>query len=132
MSFNSRTLAETLRRAEEALAEQHGPFVLFGLFEQEETPGRWDVVAAAPWLTSSRASIGHLIAGFELYFAPEQWAQLGRIVPLSPSEPFVEGVTEAVTPVEHALSETGAIQAAHVEIRRAFVITSHRRSRQAA
>lgn len=132
MSFNTRALAENLRRAEEALAEQHGPFVLFGLFEQEETPGRWDAVAAAPWLTSSRAGIERLIAGFEPYLTPEQWTELGRIVPLMPSEPFVEGVTEAVAPVEHALSETGSIQAAHVEIRRAFVITSHRGSRQAA
>jgi len=131
MSLNAKTLAETLRHAEEALAEQHGPFVLFGLFDQEETPGRWGVVAAASWLTSSRASIGHLIAGFEPYFTPEQWTQLGRIVPLTPSEPFVEGVTEAVAPVEHALSETGAIQAAHVEIKRAFVITSRRKTRQA-
>ena len=58
MSFNTRVLAENLRRAEEAMAEQHGPFILFGLFEQEETPGRWDAVAAAPWLTSNRAGIG--------------------------------------------------------------------------
>jgi len=70
-------------------------------FGQEDTPGRRDV-AAAPWLISSRASIGHLIAGFEPYFTSEQWTQLGRIVPLTPSEPFVEGVTEAVTAVEHA------------------------------
>jgi len=132
MSMNERTLAESLQRAEEALAEQHGGFTLFGLFEQEETPGRWDVVASAPWLTSSRAGIGRLIKGLEPYLTAEQWTGLGRIVPLSPSEPFVQGVTQAISPVEHELSELGGISAADVDIRRAFVITSQRGAHQAA
>jgi hypothetical protein len=39
-----------LRKLEEALAAEHGPFTLFALFLREGAPDVWDVVVAAAWI----------------------------------------------------------------------------------
>ena len=44
MSFNSdaMSIAEKLRYAEERVTEERGGFFLFGLFERQEMPARWE------------------------------------------------------------------------------------------
>ena len=45
-----RDLAEKLRRLEQTLSEEKGPFNLFALFLREDAPGVWDLVVAAKWI----------------------------------------------------------------------------------
>lgn len=56
MTINSDAflVAQKFRDAEVQVSQEHGNFYLFGLFEREQTPGRWDLVASAPWLKTDR------------------------------------------------------------------------------
>jgi hypothetical protein len=38
------------------IAGERGDFVLFAVLEREESPGRWDVVLAAPWFGEDKNS----------------------------------------------------------------------------
>lgn len=57
------TLAEKCRKAEEELAKAHGDFSLFMLVERPDLPGKWDVVAAAPWLGTERNDMQLIVDG---------------------------------------------------------------------
>ena len=47
------TLLTKLETARAAMANERGPFLLFGLFRRADLPERWDLVVAAPWLEPS-------------------------------------------------------------------------------
>jgi len=71
VNLSEENLTESVRRAEGALAREHGDFLLFGLFQTEETVGKWDVVASAPWLATARSGIQQIVNGFGDYLSAE-------------------------------------------------------------
>ena len=95
MSFNSDALliARKLRHAEEKVAEECGGFFLFGLFERQEMPGRWDLVASASWLTTDRNGIGELIALLRKNMDTGDWKVVSKVLTLDPDTEFVQWVT---------------------------------------
>jgi hypothetical protein len=42
-----------LKAMERELSEENGAFALFALFQREDSPHHWDLVIAAPWLSST-------------------------------------------------------------------------------
>lgn len=126
MSFNSDALliAQKLRVAEEKVAEERGGFLLFGLFERQETAGRWDLVASAPWLRTGRDGIGELITLLRKNMDTGDWKVVSRVVPLDPSAEFVEWVTTHYM-LNHQLEEVYSGGFSDVAVGHAILITSN-------
>jgi len=123
MNLSEENLTENVRRAEEMLAREHGGFVLFGLFQTEETAGKWDVVASAPWLTTARPGIQQIVNGLGKYLSAEDWLKIASIVPLDPDTSYVRTITR-IFQGEHGMQEAGAFVSEDIYINRAFVITA--------
>ena len=125
MSPSEEKLTENARRAEGALAQQHGDFLLFGLFQTEETAGKWDVVASAPWLMTARPGIQQIVDGLGNSLSAEDWLKIASIVPLNPDTSFVRTMTRLFQ-VEHGVQETGGFVSGDIHIHRAFIITANK------
>lgn len=123
MNLSEENLTENVRRAEGALAREHGGFFLFGLFQTEETAGKWDVVASAPWLTTARPGIQQIVSGLGDYLTAEDWLKIASIVPVSPDTNFIRTMTRLFR-AEHEVQEAGAFVSEDIYINRAFIITA--------
>ncbi len=117
-------VAEKFREAEEKVARQRGSFTLFALFEREEAPGKWDLVAAAPWLDTSRNDIKELIDTLNAYFSVKDWKIIATVVPMKESSDFVQAITRKFH-FEHQLEEIGSTYVNGVYITHAFLITAN-------
>ena len=126
MSFNRDALliARKFQAAEKKVAEERGEFVLFGIFEQEEMPGRWNLIASAAWLTNSLVGINELIDLLRKNMDTGDWKVISRIVPLDPSSEFVEWVTSHYT-LNHQLEEVYSPGVAETGAGHAILITSN-------
>lgn len=117
-------VAEKFREAEEKVAQQRGGFTLFGLFELEDLPGKWDLVAAAPWLETSRNAIKELIEAVGAAYGVEDWRIIAAVVPMKEESDFVQAITRRYH-FEHQVEEIGNTYVNGVYITHAFLITSN-------
>ena len=126
MSFNSDAvfIAQKLRYAEEKVAGERGDFFLFGLFERQECPGRWDLVASAPWLKTDRNGIAELIALLRRNMDTGDWKVVSRVVPIDPADEFVEWVTTHYT-VDHQVEDVYSAGFSNLGVGHAILITSN-------
>lgn len=124
MNQSERDLMESVRGAEGTMAREYGEFALFGLFQTEETAGKWDVVVSAPWLTTNRAGIQRVVDGLSAFLAPGDWSKIGGVVPLPPDSEFVRTTARVIGGWEHKITETGSFNAGDVQVIRAVVITA--------
>lgn len=135
MNLSEESLTENVRRAEGALVREYGGFSLFGLFQTEETAGKWDVVASAPWLTTGRPGIEPgielVVNGLRECLGAEDWLKIASIVPLSPDTAFVRTMTRLYQ-AEHEMEAAGPFVSEDPHILRAFIITASKRPVQAA
>lgn len=93
-------LFEKTKEVEAEISSEVGGVVLFGLFKPAETPD-WDVLVSADWAGPERAPAIYYVAGkLQAMLEPEQLIQLSKVVPLPPSEEFVQSVLKAVR-VDH-------------------------------
>lgn len=98
------TTAQKFRDAEKQVAAERGGFYLFGLFERPRTPGRWDLVASAPWLKTDRAGTLELIILLRDKMGTEDWKIVSSVFPIEPSAPYVEWITSQYA-FEHQVEE---------------------------
>ena len=117
------TLAEKCRKAEEELAKAHGDFSLFMLVERPDLPGKWDVVAAAPWLGTERNDMQLIVDGLLPHLNQDDWRALARIAPLRPDGDFTRTINRRV-PARHEIKEVSLGQINGANVNHAFVITS--------
>lgn len=117
-------IVEKFREAEEKVARERGGFSLFGLFELEELPGSWDLVAAAPWLSTSRNDIKELIDALSAFFDVKDWKIVAAVVPIREPSEFVDAVTSKYR-VEHEVEEIGRLYLSGLYINHAFLITAN-------
>jgi hypothetical protein len=95
---HSMTLFEIFRKSEEEISKIRGEFTLFGLFEREDIPGKFDAIASAEWLKNDRASLIFL-ADFVTDTAggiPYMALGIGKFVILGTRDTFVMAVLRAV------------------------------------
>ena len=118
-------IAERIRRAEEKVARERGGFSLFGLFEREDVPGKWDLVAAAPWLAERGAGIKQIIDLVGAVFDAKDWAIIATVVPLETESDFVQAITRKYT-LEHGLEEIGNVYVNGTYVNHAFLITANK------
>lgn len=117
------SLVEKCRLAEEEITRDRGPFTLFGLFEREENPGRWDILFSAPWAKPGRETLEYVIGKMTPHLDKANWIEIAHLVPLAPTEDFVKEVTAAYR-VEHGAVGFSRGPFNGIPISRAYIITS--------
>jgi hypothetical protein len=79
------------------IQSERGGVVLFGLFEREDSPQKWDLVISAPWVVPNRkAAVDGIVIRLHTLFKPEELTFLSRVIALSPTDGFVLQVTGAL------------------------------------
>lgn len=117
-------LMEQMRQVERAAARQWGAFNLFGLFEREDTPGRWDVIVSAPWLEAGRKGILTITHYVSALLRPETAVLIARIVPLPPESDFVRTLNALAQNRDEGVVSTGPLNVGGVEIERGYLLVS--------
>ncbi len=119
------TTAEKFRKAEEEVAGDRGGFALFGLFEMEDHPGKWDLVAAAPWLDAlSTSGIKEVIDAVSKHFNVKDWKIVSVVVTMKTDSDFAQAITRKYH-FEHQVEEIGNTYVNGVYVSHAFLITSN-------
>ena len=86
-------LFERFRSAEEAISKSGRNFTLFGLFQRDDLPTKYDVVVSAPWLVSNRSSLDLLIGLIREAIGDEGWwPRIGKFAVLPQDDPLVQAV----------------------------------------
>ncbi len=122
--------ADFIQRVEEVenfLSQKRGLFALFALLEREDTPERWDVLVAAPWLSTDRGGILTVAEQLTSRLTQDQIVQIARIVPLTPESDFVlflQGVYKEMS-VTGGRVRLGASVLSDIEIRSGYILAAN-------
>lgn len=85
--------ASKLRKAMRDIAEDKGPFTLFGIFMRTDAPGTWDLVVAAPWLEQGKLkALSDLTQRLSRALGEKSLQQLSRIVTLDEDNPGLHAI----------------------------------------
>jgi len=121
-----RQIAEKLVQLEKQIAEEKGPFLLFGLFLREDAPAVWDLVVSAHWLGGSRLeSLRWLSQKLKEALEPRELVKLSRIVIIAPDNPGLKALQESV-PAQHDVVHTRDCDVFEATTSQAYIITSSR------
>jgi len=113
-----------LQKIERTISSKKGMFSLFGLFLREDSPDKWDLVVAAPWIEKNKQhGIAHLARVLQEKLAPNEMIQLSRIVPIDERNPALSAIHGAIH-VEHGTAEFKNCNFFGLSIKHAFIITS--------
>jgi hypothetical protein len=121
-----RELVNKFKEIEQKISVKKGDFVLFALFQREDSIDKWDLLVAAPWIDSDRKTALYYIAGqLQSSLNPEELVQLSRIVLIDLTNPGLNTTNDAIK-IEHGISELQNINFFGLQIKRAFIITSQK------
>lgn len=82
-----------LRKAMRDIAEEKGPFTLFGIFMRTDAPGTWDLVVAAPWLQQGKLkALSELTQRLSRILGEKSLQQFSRIVTLDEDNPGLHAI----------------------------------------
>ncbi len=91
--ISSQSLFERFRTAEETISKGGRDFTLFGLFQRDDLPTKFDVVVSASWLVSDRNSLNLLIELVRQAIGDDDWwPRIGTFVVLPQEDPLVQAV----------------------------------------
>lgn len=124
---NSRNLFEQFRSAEENISETVNDFTLFGLFERDDIPGKYDVIASAFWLISDLSSLNLLAELVRQAIGNDNWwPRIGKFVVLPQSDPIVQAVLSRMPSdaTRHELKVINDLPYEDEIIRNAVIITA--------
>jgi hypothetical protein len=120
-----RKLIEKLISVEKEIVGEKGSFVLFGLFEREDSPNMWDIVVSSPWIDKNRKKTSaYIIDKIASKLTPEERLALSAVVVLYPTNEFVRDVTEEVDGVEHRHKRLANCVFNGIPMKNAHIITS--------
>ena len=120
-----RKIIEKFIDLEKKLADEKGDFVLFALFQREESPHWLDVVISAPWIRKNKdKALMFMTEKIQSILTPEEMVKLSMVVILSPTEPFVREVTSDFQ-VEHGNVEFTYREFNGMLMKHAYIITSN-------
>ena len=128
---HSNNLFEQFRSAEESVSQTWGEFTLFGLFERDDIPNKFDVIASAEWLKEDRKSLLDLTDSVRASIRHDNWwSRIGKFVVLSPQDPFVKAVLKRMPSdvIEHDLQTLTDFTYEGDVIRNAVIITALKNS----
>ena len=88
---------EKFKIIERDIAQDRGEFVLFGLFERDEVPGKWDLILSALWTDpNDLTNYNYCAQKIQAVLTPEEIVStLQGIVLLKPTDSFVQAISSA-------------------------------------
>ena len=96
---------QKLHEAEIALSKQYGDFRLFALLSREDVPGKWDLVASAPWGDKDTdAALRLLIDHLKSILDHKEITSIPRVIWFDPHDP---GLGEMLTKISSGIRVTG-------------------------
>lgn len=110
---------------EKQLAREKGKFVLFALFEREESKNKWDVVVSASWLSEDYSQWNDLTDEIANKLESSELNRLSRIAVLDPSDEVVRSINSSFK-VQHKNIEIREFEVYGILIYHAHIITSNR------
>ena len=116
-------LVQSFVRLEQAIVKERGECALFALFAREDLPDRWDLVIAAPWITSQKEGAEFVVSEIKQSMGAVVLTDLSRIVFVKPSDAPVVAINKAIQ-VKHSVVEVKDSDFFGLPIRHAFIITS--------
>ena len=127
-----KAIANKLRRQEEIMANEKGPFDLFALFLREDAHGKWDLIVAAKWIEKDKeASFKYVADMVQKALSKEELLKLSRIVLIDEGNPALEAFNKAVR-VEHLVTTIENCSFFGLQIKHAYIIALRRRNNSAA
>jgi hypothetical protein len=115
---------EKLIALERDIVAEKGDFVLFALFEREESPGKWDVVISAPWFGKDKKTVLQFVVHkIQATLTIEEVMMLSRVILLDPTDDFVHTVTSEIC-IEHGNMEFADRAFNGIAVKHAHIITS--------
>jgi hypothetical protein len=119
-------MIEKLTSLERDIASEKGELSLFALFLREDTDGKWDLLASAPWLEADkRESFEYLVNQVRARLNMQELLSLSRIVVLEEDNPVLEAINNEVK-VKHGIVEVSDSISFGVPIQHGYIITSER------
>jgi hypothetical protein len=123
------SLIEKCRQVKQEMSQTQGDFTLFGLFEREETAGKWDILVSAPWLTTGLAGTQRIVDALLPVVSKAEWLRIAGIIALESSSSYVQWIAQRFS-VEHGLQEVVNTFFDGVPINHAYVITASKTAAQ--
>lgn len=121
-----REFIEKIMKVEREISAEKGPFILFALFQREDSSDYWDLVAAADWIGKDKADPLRYIANhLKKNLKPDEMINLSRIVLIDSDNPALDAVHKAVS-IEHGDFEIKDSNFFGLQIKHAHIITSKR------
>ena len=119
-------IVEKLVQAENEMAAEKGPFLLFAMFLREDAPDVWDLVVASPWIDADKSgSLRYISDKVGSVLDSKELVKLSRIVLIEPDSPALAAFQRAVH-IEHGTAEIKDSDFSGLRIKHAYLITSRR------
>ena len=84
---------DNLTAVEQTLAAECGPFSFFALALREDSPDRWDLLVAAPWISAAeREALRRIANAVTGTLSDLEILKISRIVILHKSDPILHGL----------------------------------------
>ncbi len=123
-------IADKLRKLEQDLSLEKGPFHLFALFLRADAPDVWDVVVAADWMEQDQVgALREISRHVQQSLKPKELLKIAGVIIVSISNPALKAIAATVSG-EHLLVEVKDSQFFGQAIKHGYIITS--RQKQAA
>lgn len=117
-------LVDRFIKIEQRIAQQRGGFSLFALFLREDSPDKWDMVVAAPWINGDKgAALRYLAGQLQSELSQEELLRLSRIVIVEPDNPALNAIHNAIQ-IEHGGMEIQNSTFFGLSIKHGYIITS--------
>lgn len=108
------------------VSAEKGEFTLFGLFERDEAPDKWELVVSSPWLEEGKLkALGEFVQKLKSAIGRKQMLSLSRVVTLNADEPALEAVLKAVE-VEHGMEELHDSELSGLKFKHAYIFRAKR------
>ena len=117
-------IVEKLRKLEQTLATEQGPFKLFALFLREDAFPVWDVLVAADWIDRDRAgSLQAISKRVRESLGPRDIIKISRVVIIDSTDPSLKTVNSTIA-IEHGSCEVQNSEFFGLPIKQGYIITS--------
>lgn len=85
-----KAILNKLKKALHELEKKHGPIFVFILFLREQSAGGWDLVVAAPWLSTNDMNSYKIVASkVQKLLNTKEIVQMSRVVIIDVDDPVV-------------------------------------------
>jgi len=119
-------IVEKLKSCEKIMAEEKGPFDLFGLFLRDDAPDKWDLVIAGEWIEKDAdESFFYVIDMLTRGLPKEDMLKLSRVVVLKKKNPDLEAMYRAIGGGRNIRIKDSIFFG--LQIKEAYIITLRRR-----